>query len=190
MTTRVALIGLDQLSAGLYLRHLRRMPGVLLTAVVEAQSYLLAAQGEWLQGVAAYSSHRNLLNQAAVDGVVICDASGCRKETVVDCARAGKSILCENPISEGLVEAREMWAISQAHDVLFGVCFPIRFCAAHGRIRQRVLEGSLGELLNIKVRESGFPFTAEAKDSSSGEVPPPDEIGHHLDRYAPLAASC
>ncbi len=172
MTTRVALIGLDQLSAGLYLRHLRRMPGVWLTAAVEAQSCLLAARGEWLQGVATYSSHRDLLNQAAVDGVVICDAGCHRKEIAVDCARAGKSILCENPISESVVEAREMWAISQAHDVLFAVCFPIRLSAVHGRIRQRVLEGNLGDLLKVKVRMSGASSGAEARDSSSGKKIP------------------
>ena len=108
-------------------------------------------------------------SRQAVDGVVFCDVSGRRKESVVDCARAGKSILCKNPISRGLVEAREMWAISQAHGVLFGVCFPIRLSAAFGRTRQRVLEGDLGDLSKVRIRASGRPDGADPGDSSSGD---------------------
>ena len=154
MTTRIALVGLDEPTAETYLRCLRQMPQVLVAAVVEPRSRLPAEQGEGLQGVATFPHHRNLLKQLPVDGVVICESSGGRKDTVVDCARAGKSILCESPISETLVEAREMWAISQAHDVLFGVCFPIRLSSACSQVRQRILEGGLGRLLTVHVRKS------------------------------------
>jgi predicted dehydrogenase len=130
------------------------MPQVLVAAVVEPGSRLPQEQGEGLQGVATFPHHRNLLKQFPVDGVVICESSGGRKDPVVDCARAGKSILCENPISEALVEAREMWAISQAHDVLFGVCFPIRLSSACSQVRQRILEGGLGRPLTATVRKS------------------------------------
>jgi predicted dehydrogenase len=154
MTTRIALVGLGQPTAETYLRCLRQMPQVLVAAVVEPGFRLPAEQGEGLQGVATFPHHRNLLKQFPVDGAVICQSSGGRKATVVDCARAGKSILCESPISETLVEAREMWAISQAHDVLFGVCFPIRLSSACSQVRQRILEGGLGRLLTVHLRKS------------------------------------
>lgn len=130
------------------------MPEVLLAAVVEPGSCLRGDQGGMLQGVATFPHHRNLLEQFPAEGMVVCDSGGRRKGTVVDCVRAGKSILCENPISGALVEAREMWAISQAHDVLFGVCFPIRLSSACGQVRKRILQGSLGYPLTVKVRKS------------------------------------
>lgn len=153
MTTRIALIGLDGPTAGAYLECLKRMPEVRPAVAAEPAFRLGADQGEKLQGVATFPHHRNLLERFPAEGVVICDSGGRRKEAVVDCVRAGKAILCESPISEALVEAREIWAVSQAHDVLFGVCFPIRLSSACGQVRKRILEGSLGNPLTVKVRE-------------------------------------
>ncbi len=166
MTTRIALIGLDGPTAGAYLECLGCMPEVRPAVAADPSFRPGADQDEELQGVATFPNHRNLLEQFPAEGVVICDSGGRRREVVVDCVRAGKAILCENPISEALVEAREIWAISQAHDVLFGVCFPIRLSSACGQARKRILEGSLGNPLTVKVRESG-----RGSGFSSGDSP-------------------
>ena len=152
MTTRIALVGLGGPTAATYLECLRQMPEVLPAAVVEPQSRPGTDQGSWLQAVATFPHHRDLLERFPADGMVICDSGGCRKGTAVDCIRAGKAILCESPIAEALLEAREIWAISQAHEVLFGVCFPIRSSKACSRIRKRILEGRLGNPLTVRVR--------------------------------------
>ncbi len=154
MTTRIALVGLGGPTAATYLECLRRMPEVLPAAVVEPRSCPGTDQGARLEGVATFPRHRDLLERFPADGMVICGSGGCRKGTVVDCIRAGKAILCENPIAETLLEARQIWAISQAHEVLFGVCFPIRSSSACSRARKRILEGSLGNPLTVKVRRS------------------------------------
>ena len=154
MTTRLALIGLDGPTAGAYLECLRRMPEVRLAVAAEPSFRLGTDQGEELQGVATFPHHRDLLERFPAEGVVICHSGGRRKEAVVDCVRAGKAVLCETPLSEALVEAREIWAIAQAHDVLLGVCFPIRLSSACGQARKRLLEGSLGSPLTVRVRES------------------------------------
>ena len=169
MTTRIALVGLGGPTAGTYLECLRQMPEVRLAAVVEPGSCLKADRGGRLQGVAAYPHHRRLLEQFPAEGMVICDSGGRRKETVVDCVRAGKPILCENPISEALVEARELWAISQAHDVLFGVCFPVRLSSACSQVRKRILQGSLGDPLTVTVRRSEVSARISSGDSSKGD---------------------
>ena len=170
MTTRIALIGLDGPNAGAYLECLRRMPEVRPGVAAEPSFRLGADRGEKFQGVATFPHHRNLLERFPAEGVVICDSGGRRKEAVVDCARAGKAILCETPISEALVEAREIWAISQAHDVLFGVCFPIRLSSACGQARKRILEGDLGNPLAVEVRESerGAGFSSGDSPGRSG----------------------
>ncbi len=130
------------------------MPEVQLAAVVQPGSCPSVKPGGKFHGLATYPHHRSLLEQFPAEGMVICDSGGRRKETVADCLRAGKPILCETPISEALVEAREMWAISQAHDVLFGVCFPARLSSSCSRVRTRILQGSLGNPLTVRVRKS------------------------------------
>lgn len=145
------------------------MPEVLLAAVVEPESCLSMEPGGKFHGLATFPHHRILLEQFPADGMVICVSGDRRKETVVDCVRAGKPILCENPISEALVEAREMWAISQAHDVLFGVCFPVRLSSACRRIRKRILQGSLGNPLTVTVRKSDGSTGLSSEDPSGGE---------------------
>lgn len=145
------------------------MPEVQLAAVVEPGSCLNTEPGGKSRGVAAYPHHRSLLKEFLAEGVVICGSSDRRKETVVDCLRAGKPILCENPISETLAEAREMWAISQAHDLLFGVCFPVRFSSACSRVRKRVLQGSLGSPLMVRVRRSDGNSGFSSGDTTGGD---------------------
>ena len=145
------------------------MPEVLLAAVVEPGSCPSLEPGGKFRGVAAYPHHRSLLEQFPADGMVICDSGSRRKETVVDCIRADKPILCENPISEALVEAREIWAICQAHDVLFGVCFPARLSPSCSRVRKRILQGSLGNPLTVTVRKSEGSAGFSSEDSSGGD---------------------
>lgn len=145
------------------------MPEVLPAAVVEPGSCPSMETGGKLQGVATFPHHRILLEQFPAEGMVICVSGDRRKETVLDCLRAGKPILCETPISEALVEAREIWAISQAHDVLFGVCFPVRLSSACSRVRKRILQGNLGIPLTVTVRESEGNSGFSPEDTSGGD---------------------
>ncbi len=145
------------------------MPEVLLAAVVEPGSRPSMETGGKLHGVATFPHHRILLEQFPAEGMVICVSGDRRKETVLDCLRAGKPILCETPISEALVEAREIWAISQAHDVLFGVCFPVRLSSACSRARKRILQGSLGIPLTVTVRKSDGNGGFSPEDTSVGD---------------------
>lgn len=141
------------------------MPDVLLAAVVEPGSCPSMQTGGEFHGVPTFPHHRVLLEQFPAEGMVICVSGDRRKETVVDCVRAGKPILCENPISGALVDAREMWAISQAHDVLFGVCFPVRMSSTCSRVRKRILQGSLGNPLTVTVRQSEGKCGLSSEDS-------------------------
>jgi len=166
MATRIALVDLGGPIAGTYLECLGQMPEVQLAAVVGPRSSSGTDQVGRLQGVATFPHHRILLERFPAEGMVICDSGDRRKETVVDCIRADKPILCENPISEALVEGREMWAISQAHDVLFGVCSPVRFNSACSRVRERILQGSLGNPLTVTVRKSEGRAGISPGDSS------------------------
>jgi len=169
MTTRLALVGFGGPTAGIYLECLRQMPDVLLAAVVEPGSCpSMQTDGEF-HGVATFPHHRILLEQFPAEGMVICDSGDRRRETVVDCVRAGKPILCDDPISEALVEAREMWAVSQAHDVLFGVCFPVRMSSTCSRVRKRILQGSLGNPLTVSVRQSEGNRGLSSEDPSGGD---------------------
>ena len=145
------------------------MPEVQLAAVVGPGSCLKMDRGGGLQGVATFPHHRILLEQFPAEGMVVCVSGDRRKETVVDCVRAGTPILCDNPICETLMEAREVWAISQAHDVLFGVCLPVRFSSACIQVRKRVLQGNLGNPLTVTVRNpDGIPGVSSG-DASVGD---------------------
>ena len=169
MTTRVGLVSLGGPTAGTYLECLRRMPEVQLAAVVAPGSCLKMDRGAGLQGVATFPHHRILLERFPAEGMVVSVSGDRRKETVVDCVRAGKPILCESPICETLVEARETWAISQAHDVLFGVCFPVRFSSACSQVRKRVLQGNLGNPLTVTVRRSDGLSGVSSADAAGGD---------------------
>src|SRR5262249_52364629 len=76
-------------------------------------------------------------------------------EMVVDCARVGLPVLCEHPLATRTADAREMLAICQAHEVLLGLCVPIRFSDALLQAKRLIEQGELGKILAVNARNCG-----------------------------------
>jgi predicted dehydrogenase len=123
MTTRLALVSLEHVHAGHYLACLKNLSGVEVVAVAEPDQSRVSAHAAFLDGLPVVSDYRELLRLGDLDGVLICSANSRHKPMVLDFARAKVPILCEKPIATKGVDAREMLAICEAHEVPLGVCF-------------------------------------------------------------------
>ncbi len=151
----LAILSFDHLHAFHYLECLTRMNTVHLAAVAEPDASRLAPHAQALSGVTVYADYQEMLGRESLDGVIICAANARHKEIVIDCARAGQAILCEKPIAIRTADGREMLAICEAHDILFGICFPVRFSEPLHRAKKLVQQGGLGKVAAVKATNHG-----------------------------------
>lgn len=106
-----------------------------------------------------YTSFDELLTLPGLDVVVICSPTDTHADYVVKAAKAGKQIFCEKPLDLSLDRVREVLKIVDECDVRLMLGFNRRFDPEFKKIRQLVLDGSLGDpqIVKITSRDPGPP---------------------------------
>lgn len=66
-------------------------------------------------------------------------------QQVLDCARAGKHILCEKPLGMSVQEAEKMISVCKEEGVLLGTGFMMRFLSQHQKALRMIQDGKLGK---------------------------------------------
>ena len=123
--------------------------------MAESDQRRVSAHGSQLEGLNVVSDYHQLLRPGVVDGVLICSANNHHKQMVLDFARAKIPVLCEKPIATKCVDAREMLAICEAHDVPLGICFPVRFSEPLRQAKRLIEQGGLGHVVAVKATNHG-----------------------------------
>ncbi len=155
----VGLLGAGRIGQ-LHAEHLAtRIAGVELAAVADIN--LAAAQQTAARfGVAvAVADYRALLDDPAIQAVVICSATDTHVQIAQDAAAAGKHIFCEKPIDLDLKRIDQTLAAVEKAGVKFQVGFNRRFDANFRRVRDMVAEGKIGtpHILRITSRDPEPP---------------------------------
>jgi myo-inositol 2-dehydrogenase/D-chiro-inositol 1-dehydrogenase len=137
----------------------RRLAAANLLAVSDIN--LVAAQtcAEKFQIPHATSDYRYLLDNPAIEAVLICSSTATHAPLIIEAAQAGKHIFCEKPI------ALELPAIDQALDavasagVKLQIGFNRRFDSNFRHLRQVVAQGGIGDphLVRITSRDPAPP---------------------------------
>lgn len=155
----VGLIGAGRIGR-LHGGHLaRQIPNARLAAIADVS--LAAAQtcaGQW--GVPqAVADYHVLLDDPALDAVVICSATDTHAQIVAEAALAGKHIFCEKPIALTLDAIDRALAAVATAGVKLQIGFNRRFDANYRRVRQAIVDGEIGqpELLHIVSRDPAPP---------------------------------
>lgn len=106
-------------------------------------------------GTRAYSSLDEMLSREQLDVLSVTTAGpengGHHYEPVVQALNAGINVLCEKPISNDIVRAREMVRIARAKGRYFGVNLNHRFVPAAARAKKLIADNALGELCFINM---------------------------------------
>ena len=155
MTTRLAIIGFEHVHAQHYLSCLQSMSDVSVVAIAEPDQKMLAEYSELIGKIPLTGDYLELIRSGSIDGVIVCSANSRHKQMVIDIARAGIPILCEKPLATKTADAREMLAISQAHDAPLGICFPCRFSESLQQAKQLIQQGGLGKIVAVNATNHG-----------------------------------
>ncbi len=166
-TINVGVIGAGRIGR-LHAENLMvRIPEANLIAVsdvlVEAAETVAAGLGV----PAAYQDHRRILEDRAIDAVLICSSTDTHAQLIEEAAGAGKQIFCEKPIALDLGQIDRALAAVDRAGVKLQIGFNRRFDPNFARVREVVAAGQIGEphLLRITSRDPAPPPLAYVRVS-------------------------
>lgn len=107
-------------------------------------------------------NYRDILNDPAIDAVLICSPTDTHAQISMEAAKAGKHIFCEKPVDMDPDRIREVLKQVDAAGVIFQVGFNRRFDRNFRKAYNTVREGKVGDIHIIRI-------------TSRDPAPPPPE---------------
>jgi predicted dehydrogenase len=104
-------------------------------------------------GAAAADSLEALL-AGDIDAVYVASPVQAHKAQVLACAKAGKHVLCEKPLSRTVAEAEAMTAACRKAGVQLGTAFMMRFQTQHQAAAKMIQAGRLGKPVHARAQLS------------------------------------
>src|SRR6202790_740518 len=170
MKLNVGLIGLGRLGR-VYARDLAaRVAGVRLAAVEDTNATLAEETARELGVPRWYLEPLTMLDDPAVDAVIIVSPTHTHTELAVAALGRGKSVFCEKPPALTLSETQKMKdAVARAHGFL-QIGFMRRFDAGYAAAKKKIDEGVIGTPIVFKCssRDPMRPSLEYANPKSSG----------------------
>jgi myo-inositol 2-dehydrogenase/D-chiro-inositol 1-dehydrogenase len=155
----VGLIGAGRIGR-LHAQHLAsRIPGVDLRAVADIDLKAARACAVRCRVAVATAHYEEILDDEAIDAVVICSSTDTHTRIIEDAAVAGKQIFCEKPIDIDLERIDHVLDVVGREGVIFQVGFNRRFDPNFRRVRELIAGGAVGDvhLLHIISRDPAPP---------------------------------
>ena len=150
---RVAVVGMGGIGKS-HVRWYSENPNAELVAVCDLLPERVDPVAKQY-GVPAYHDLAELISSEQFDAVSVATAgteNGSHHHApTMQLIEAGKHILVEKPISNNIVEAREMVAAAKTRGVLLGVNLNHRFTPAAARAKKLQDDGELGDVLFVNM---------------------------------------
>ncbi len=154
----VAVAGLGRIGK-IHLKNLsRNFPEINVAAVMDIADEFKSVSDEF--GVPVYvQNFDELLATPELDAVVVCSPTDTHADYVVKAAKAGKQIFCEKPLDLSLERVLEVLKVVEDCGVKLMLGFNRRFDPEFRKIKELILNGSVGDVQIIKItsRDPGPP---------------------------------
>jgi scyllo-inositol 2-dehydrogenase (NAD+) len=149
-TLNIGLVGVGRMGIA-YARYLAsRVPGATLYAVSDVRADAAETTRAQFNASKAYNDYHELVNDPAVDAVVVMTPTKLHQEVVIAAARARKPIFCEKPLSLSIEDANLMQAEVAKSGVFFQLGFMRRFDAGYAAAKKKIDAGAIGKLCVFK----------------------------------------
>ena len=109
---------------------------------------------EWAAGLGIqhiYTDYKQIIEDKEIDAVIICSSTDTHSQITIEAAQAGKHIFCEKPIDYDIERIRQALNAVEQAGVKFQVGFNRRFDHNFKKVRELILNGSIGEVQIVKV---------------------------------------
>lgn len=194
MTIGVGIIGVAPGRSWAALSHipaLRALPAYDIVALSTTRQESAAAAAAEFGVPAAYDNHQALVNDPAVDLVVVTVKVPHHLELVTAAITAGKHVYCEWPLGNGLEEAEQMARLAQEKQVVGAVGMQARSAPAFNYVRDLIADGYVGTVLSTTLVGSGMNWgafidqpNAYTADRANGATLLTIPFGHTIDAVA------
>lgn len=119
-----------------------------LVAVADSRAEVLQPYAD--RGVQTYTNYHDLLNNKAIDAVVVVTPTHTHLEVVTAAAEAGKNIFCEKPAALTLAETDLIIQAVEKAGVMFQVGFMRRFDQGYANAKKQIENGAIGDPVVIR----------------------------------------
>ena len=136
----------------------------------------------------AFDNHQELVNSTDVDVVAVTVKVPHHFELASAALEAGKSVYCEWPLGNGLIEAETLAALAKKKGVLAVTGLQARSAPSVAYVRDLIKQGYVGEVLSTTLIGSGMGwgptverFNAYLNDKKNGATMLSIAVGHAAD---------
>jgi predicted dehydrogenase len=160
-----------------------QVDGLEFVAAVDTDSTRRKAAEQEFPGITTYSGISDLLDDDAVDIVVIATPPNNHAALALEALRAGKHVVTEKPMCITVAEADDLIATADAHGLALTVNQNRRWDPDYRTLRLAVERGLVGEVFNMETFVGSFEHPCRAWHSevavSGGAIY--DWGSHHID---------
>ena len=141
------------------------------------------------------TSWQEVVARPDIDVIDICTPGDSHAAIAIAAAQAGKSILCEKPLANTVLEAEQMLAAAQRAGVIHMLCHNYRRCPAVTLAKRIIDDGQLGDIHHYRglylqdwIVDPNFPRVWRLEKSRAGSGALGDILSHTMDLSRYLVA--
>jgi myo-inositol 2-dehydrogenase/D-chiro-inositol 1-dehydrogenase len=179
----LALLGAGPIATGVHLPALRRIDGVRVAAVAEADPRRLAAALAQTPGAAGFPGYADALAAPGVEAALICLPNALHASAAVEAFASGLAVYLEKPLAADLAGGTRVVQAWRRSGAVGMVGFNYRFNALAVEARRLLAAGAAGEIVALRtvfaIAAADPPAWKRARASGGGALL--DLGSHHFD---------
>ncbi|MBM3277448.1 MAG: Gfo/Idh/MocA family oxidoreductase [Candidatus Handelsmanbacteria bacterium] len=158
---RFGIIGCGDIAANSFAPSLLKSEHAELVAVCRRDLEKARAFAARFGGCAAYAGVGELMEDPAVEAVVVSTPTDTHCSATLEAARLGKHVLCEKPMAHNAAECRGMIEACRAAGVKLGVAYRRRLFPQVVKARELIAQGRIGRVVCARTHYSGWSAMGE-----------------------------
>lgn len=160
---RVAVVGLGKMGLS-HQAMIKAHPEVELAAVCDSTGYVLDILSKYT-GVKTYGNYEKMLDEAALDAVIIATPSRFHAQMVKSALDKGVHVFCEKPFVLDPAEGPELARLATEKRLVNQVGYHNRFVGAFGEVKRLLDAGAIGTVTHVMAEAYG-PVVLRPKGST------------------------
>jgi len=150
---KVGIVGFGGMGQG-HARNLSAIEGMTLVGVADPKIEAREAAKEC--GAVTFASHRQMMDRAKPEAVIVSSPSNTHGRVVRDCCTRGIHVFCEKPLTTKFSEAIKVRDAVKASKIVFSIGLVLRQSDVYRRAKELVERGEIGEVAMADCRYCGY----------------------------------